>query len=223
MKILAIILFVMLLANCQKSHEPNVDKNHQESSEEDNQKQLDKIDKKNEESLESLKVLIQDDLPKWTKKAGIVNLKNKEIGKNEIEIRIWNHLASMVYPKVFVYNRKGEMRSAMFIQFGFSEVERKKRFLKLDSPKSGWGNFDNYLKKELQVDENMNFSQKGERDGGFDSADIFIEVKTNSVYKTEEFLYPSTAFDGLKFNDFYKKINDEFDISKKSGIQISNE
>lgn len=132
----------------------------------------------------------------------------------ETEIRVWIGFG-MLYPRCFILKERNQRRKAVYIapktngtKMG-PEVPITK--LSLESPRSGWNEFAEFIKKQ-GIDSPMKLSLEDQYVPDPDEESIAIEVKSQGNYEMVFYTLSTKSEDGQKALQVCQKIEQEFGI-----------
>ena len=126
------------------------------------------------------------------------------------EIRIWVGFG-LLYPRCFIMTERNGRRAAFHItakRVGGSISTPK---VPLESPKSGWSEFAEFIKKQ-GIDSPLKLSFDREILFDPDEEAIAIEIKSPGKYEMIFYDYDTKSQDGVKAMEVCRRIDQEFGI-----------
>ena len=170
-------------------------------------------DVKRKKILQAQIEAIQDAIKRESLKLKINNLRDAA-SEAKIEIRIWVGFG-VLYPRCFIMKELNGRREAFFIapkRVG-RETDGKVKLGKavLESPKSGWNEFAEFIKKQ-EIDSPMKLSFDDQYVPDPDEESIAIEVKSHGNYEMVFYTLSTKSEDGQKALEACRKIEQEFGI-----------
>ena len=152
----------------------------------------------------------------WAK---LDRLQERSLGAQESETRIWVGFDGAETPG-FIFRTEDASKSAEFISTTFPARGEKVTPLpvrkQLRDPKSGWVNFEEYL-KEKGISNPLRFFPDRKHVVDPDEGSIVIETKTASAYSMVFFALGSETEDGKRAFEICRKIEYEFEIKMRCG------
>jgi hypothetical protein len=159
--------------------------------------------------------VIQGAIQRESLKLKINNLRDTA-SEAETEIRIWVGFG-MLYPRCFIMKELNGRREAFYIApktiGGKKDVQGEVPMTKLslESPKSGWNEFAEFIKKQ-GVDSPMKLSLDAQYLPDPDEESIAIESKSHGNYEIVFYTLSTKSEDGQKALQVCRKIEQEFGI-----------
>lgn len=170
-------------------------------------------DVKRRKALQGQVEIIQGAIKRESLKLKINNLKDAA-SEAETEIRIWVGFG-MLYPRCFVMKELNARREAFYItaKTNGSKAggEVPMTNLSLESPKSGWNEFAEFIKNQ-GIDSPMKLSFDDQYVPDPDEESIAIEVKSHGNYEMVFYTLSTKSADGHKALEVCRKIEHEFGI-----------
>lgn len=148
----------------------------------------------------------------------VINLKEKRLQKNEMELRIWSSIG-FDYERCFILNKDSGNWNAFVLtpKVADGEIVRTKQGkivsekTSFSTPKSGWEEFDKHL-----IEQGICYPLTYSFDKEYvppiiDEGVIILEVKQNMNYSLVSFREFTKSEDGKNILNLCKKIEKEFD------------
>jgi hypothetical protein len=173
-------------------------------------------DVKVRKALEAQVEVMEGAIKRESLKLKIKNLRDY-VPDAETEVRIWVGFG-MLYPRCFMMKEFGERREAFYIArktiSGKTGVHGGFRMTKLslESPKSGWNAFAEFIKKQ-GIDFPMELSLDTQYLPDPDEESIAIEAKSEGNYEMVFYTLSTKSEDGHKALQVCRKIEHEFGIT----------
>lgn len=154
-----------------------------------------------------------------------LNLEPLSESDSEDEIRLWVGFG-LLTPRCFTSKRVGRVQKAMYYatkskpapegaatKYGVEQIATV-----LGSPKSGWQNFEVFLRSRgidspIKLTSDLDLTDT-------DGEDIIIEVRSRGVYSMVFFPTETKSLDGLKARDVCQKIENEFNIKMGCSVPV---
>jgi hypothetical protein len=170
-------------------------------------------DVKVRKALQAQVEVIQGAIKRESLKLKINNLRDS-VSDAETEIRIWVGFG-MLYLRCFMMKELNGRREAFYIapktNGDKTEGEVPMTKLSLGSPKSGWNEFAEFIKKQ-GVDSPMKLSLDAKYLPDPDEESIAIEAKSHGNYEMVFYTLSTKSEDGQKALQVCRKIEQEFGI-----------
>jgi len=143
-----------------------------------------------------------------------INNLRDDVSDAEPEIRIWVGFG-LLYPRGFIMKVQDGRQEAFYVSPKIlgSKPDGKVKMTKvsLGSPKSGWNEFAEFIKKQ-GIDSPMKLSLDYQHVPDPDEESIIIEAKSHGTYEMVFYALSTKSEDGQKALQVCRKIEQEFGI-----------
>jgi hypothetical protein len=179
--------------------------------------------RKGSEDLQSRYKAMQDALRRESARLRIGNLQDTPTAAAETETRIWVGFGLVLPRCIILRNERGKTKAFYFgtrivrnraVKDANGGVLSAKRVLR--SPRSGWQEFDKFL-KEQGIDSPLGLSVDDRFGPGPDGEIIVVEAKTLTDYSMVFFPVHAESQDGQKALQVCRRIEREFNVTMGCG------
>jgi hypothetical protein len=150
---------------------------------------------------------IYDKIHKFSRVAGLTNLKKDKFSAHEKEIRVWEIDANMSVQGFLSSYRKGK-----WIAISINRVDTENTLVKkyLNEPRSGWNNWLKYLEDSETI---FNKSSNNIPTFDFDAGIFVVELKTDRNYIINMYSPSEINKDSKSSVGVCSKIREEFNVN----------
>ncbi len=183
---------------------------------------------KDDDELNRRYQVMETEIKRASEKLAVENLKDSIDDRDEI--RVWVGFG-LTYPRCFILRFVQEKRQATYLTLRTvrrsaavgEKVEGVVTKTPLGTPKSGWGEFEKFLKSQ-GIDSPIRLSQESSQyTPSPDGQRIAIEVKFGAAYSMVFFHLDNKGEDAQKALNVCRRIEQEFTIEMYCGVPASTQ